>query len=159
MKLAATVFTVMFASLTGLANAEEAFTPVYPGGVVPTLPFTPGILTDDGTLYISGHIAYVDGEVPEHARDGDNDIQDQAKIVMDNLGKVLEAAGYSYSDAVRATVYLDDIADYGAFNEVYAGYWGEGEVPPARVALEIAQLPGARPGAPVLVEVSMIAHK
>ncbi|WP_265021128.1 RidA family protein [Cognatishimia activa] len=104
-------------------------------------------------------MAYVGGEIPAHARDGENDVQDQTKIVMDNIKSVMAEAGYDFNDAVRATVFMTDMVNYGAFNEVYGTYWGEGEMPPARAAVEVGALPGGKPGAPVLVEVSMIAFK
>ncbi|MBY5933510.1 pyrimidine utilization protein C [Tateyamaria omphalii] len=144
---------------SGAALAEDARTGVYPAGNVPIAPYSPGIKTANGFLYVSGQIAYVDGEIPEHARDGDNDVQDQTRIVMDNIKSVMSEAGYDFNDAVRATVFITDMGNYGAFNEVYGTYWGEGEMPPARAAVEVGALPGGKPGAPVLVEVSMIAYK
>ena len=144
---------------TGGAVAQDARTPVYPAGNVPIAPYSPGIATANGFLYVSGQIAYVDGSVPEHARDGENDVQDQTRIVMENLRGVPDEAGYDFDDAVRATVYLTDMGSYGAFNEVYATYWAEGGTPPSRAAVEVGALPGGKPGAEVLVEVSMIAFK
>lgn len=141
------------------AMAEDARTGVYPAGNVPIAPYSPGIKTANGFLYVSGQIAYVKGAIPEHARDGENDVQDQTKIVMENIRSVMEEAGYSFNDAVRATVFITDMNNYGAFNEVYGTYWKDGEMPPARAAVEVGALPGGKPGAPVLVEVSMIAYK
>ncbi len=146
-------------SATSGALAEDARTGIYPAGNVPIAPYTPGIKTANGFLFVSGQIAYVQGAIPEHARDGKNDVQDQTKIVMENLKSVLSEAGYSFDDAVRATVFLSDMGNYGAFNEVYGTYWGKGSMPPARAAVEVGALPGGKPGAPVLVEVSMIAYK
>ncbi|WP_299153729.1 Rid family hydrolase [uncultured Tateyamaria sp.] len=141
------------------ASAEEARTGVYPSGNVPIAPYSPGIKTANGFLYISGQIPYVDGAIPAHASDGENDVQDQTKIVMENISAVMAEAGYDLNDAVRATVFITDISGYGAFNEVYGTYWGEGDLPPARAAVEVGALPGGKPNAPVLVEVSMIAYK
>ncbi|MEM9422466.1 MAG: Rid family hydrolase [Pseudomonadota bacterium] len=146
-------------ALSGAAHAEDARTGVYPAGNVPIAPYTPGIKTANGFLYVSGQIAYVGGEIPAHARDGESDIQDQTKIVMDNLKVVLAEAGYDFNDAVRATVFMTDIANYGAFNEVYGTYWDDDDMPPARAAVEVGALPGGKPGAPVLVEVALIAYK
>lgn len=145
--------------LSGAAHADDARTGVYPAGNVPIAPYSPGIKTVNGFLYVSGQIAYVGGEVPAHARDGDNDIQDQTKIVMENIEAVLAEAGYDFNDAVRATVFMTDMGNYSAFNEVYGTYWGKDDMPPARAAIEVGDLPGAKPGAPVLVEVAMIAYK
>ncbi|WP_299891695.1 RidA family protein [uncultured Ruegeria sp.] len=144
---------------SGMAFAEDARTGIYPAGNVPIAPYSPGVKTANGFLYVSGQIAYVKGEIPEHARDGENDIQDQTKIVMENIRAVLSEAGYDFNDAVRATVFMTDMGNYGAFNEVYGTYWKEGDIPPARAAVEVGALPGGKPGAPVLVEVALIAYK
>ncbi len=156
LKLIATAAMLILASA---AHAEDARTGVYPAGNVPIAPYSPGIKTANGFLFVSGQIAYVGGEIPAYARDGENDIQDQTRIVMENIKAVLTEAGYGFNDAVRATVFMTDIANYGAFNEVYGTYWGEGEMPPARAAVEVGALPGGKPGAPVLVEVAVIAYK
>ncbi len=58
---------------------------------------------------------------------------------VENLGAVLKAAGADFSHVVRATVYLADMNDFAAVNEVYARYFGENA--PARVAVEVARLP------------------
>ncbi|WP_299546334.1 Rid family hydrolase [uncultured Tateyamaria sp.] len=144
---------------SGAAFAEDARTGIYPAGNVPIAPYSPGIKTANGFLYVSGQIAYIGGEIPEHARDGENDVQDQTKIVMENIKSVMAEAGYDFNDAVRATVFITDMDNYGAFNEIYGTYWGADEMPPARAAVEVGALPGGKPGAPVLVEVSMIAYK
>ncbi|MEM7445433.1 MAG: RidA family protein [Pseudomonadota bacterium] len=160
MKSLLTVAIAALATLAGTtAMAGDARSGIYPAGNVPIAPYTPGVKTANGFLFVSGQIAYVNGAMPDHAKDGENDIQDQAKIVMDNVNAVLTEAGYSFNDAVRATVYLADISLYGGFNEVYGTYWGEGEIPPSRAAIAVKDLPGAKPGAPVLVEVSMVAYK
>ena len=152
--------TLTLATLAGSATlADEARTGIYPKGNIPIAPYTPGIKTDNGFLYVAGQIAYVNGALPAHAADGENDIQDQSKIVMENLKAVLDEAGYGFDDAVRATVYLSDISLYGGFNEVYGTYWDEGEMPPSRAAIAVKELPGGKPGAPILVEVSMVAYK
>ncbi|WP_299738834.1 RidA family protein [uncultured Roseobacter sp.] len=151
---------IALTGMTGTATlAQDARTGVYPAGNVPIAPYSPGIQTSNGFLYVSGQIPYVDGEIPAYANDGENDIQDQTMIVMENLKVVLEEAGYDFNDAVRATVYMSDISLYGGFNEVYGTFWGEGETPPSRAAIAVRELPGGRPDAPVLVEVSMIAYR
>ncbi|GGX71131.1 endoribonuclease L-PSP [Tateyamaria omphalii] len=152
--------TVVLAILAAsAAPADQARTGIYPEGNIPIAPYTPGIKTDNGFLYVAGQIPYVKGALPAHAADGENDIQDQSKIVMENLKAVLDEAGYSFNDAVRTTVYLSDISLYGGFNEVYATYWNEGDMPPSRAAIAVNALPGGKPGAPILVEVSMVAYK
>ena len=138
------------------AIAEDVRTPILPAGSNPIAPYSPGIKLSNGLLFVSGQIAYVKGAIPDEAK---NDITAQTKIVMENLRTVLNEAGYDFDDAVRATVYLTDMSNYGAFNKVYGTYWGEGKSPPSRVAVEVGALPGSKPGAPTMVEVSMVAAK
>ena len=90
------------------------------------LPFSPAIRAG-GMIYLSGQIGNVPGtrELPEGAAA-------QTRQTMENIKAVLEAAGASLYDVVKCTVFLDDMAHYGAMNEVYASYW-EGP-PPARSA-------------------------
>lgn len=151
------VFAVSIVS--GAAIADEVRTPIYPAGNKPIAPYSPGVQVANGMLFVSGQIAYVDGAIPDHAKDGEDDVADQTKIVMENLRSVLDAAGYTFDDAVRATVFMTDINNYGAINQVYGTYWAEGKTPPARAAVEVSALPGGKPGAPVLVEISLIAAK
>lgn len=71
---------------------------------------------------------------------------------LKNVEAILKAAGYTKADVVKSTVLLQDIADFGAMNEVYAAFYTEN--PPARVAYQVAALPmGA------LVEIETIAVK
>ncbi|MCV2403211.1 RidA family protein [Marinomonas sp. C2222] len=158
-KMITKFFLVLFgACVMGSAYGSSVIEPVYPTSK-PSLPFTPGIKLSNGMLFVSGHIPYVNGEIPEYARDGKDDMADQAKIVMEGLRAVLDKAGYTFDDAVKVTVFMTDIKNYGAFNKVYATYWPGDKIPPAREAIEIGALPGGKPGAEVLVEVSLIAAK
>lgn len=141
------------------AQAEDARTGVYPSGNVPLAPYTPGVKLSNGMMFVSGQIAYVKGAIPAEARDGKHDVEDQTKIVMEKLKSVIEDGGYTMNDAVRSTVFMTDISNYGAINGVYGKYWEKGDMPPARAAVEVGTLPGSKPGAPVLVEISMILFK
>ena len=130
--------------------------PIYPAGIKPIAPYSPAIMYGD-LLFISGQIPYVKGAIPENAK---TDIKEQTKIVMENLKTVLSEAGMSFKNVLKATVFITDMKNYGAFNKVYGPYWTDnGLTPPARAAVEVGALPGSKPGAPVLVEVSMIAGK
>ncbi len=151
-----TILAIGASVLGGTAVAADVRTPVYPAGNKPIAPYSPGIKLSNGMLFVSGQIPYVKGAIPDEAK---NDVSAQTKIVMENLRSVLKEAGYDFDDVVRATVFITDMKNYGAFNKVYGTYWGEGKVPPARAAVEVGALPGSKPGAPVLVEVSMIAAK
>ena len=102
----------------------------------------------NGTLYISGQIPInpATGEVTEGG------IKEQTEQVMENIGAILEAAGYSFAEVVKSTVLLSDISNFAAMNEVYARYYSEN--PPARAAYEVANLPLG-----VLIEIETIAVK
>jgi 2-iminobutanoate/2-iminopropanoate deaminase len=103
----------------------------------------------NNTLYISGQIP-IDPETGKFV--SDTDVKEQAKQVLKNVGQILDAAGYSFSDVVKSTVLLKNIGDFAAVNEVYAMFYTENL--PARVAFEAANLPlGA------LVEIETIAAK
>lgn len=100
------------------------------------------------TLYCSGQIA-IDPKTGELVTES---IEVETKQVLDNLGAVLKEAGMSYSDVVRATVYMTDMENYKRINAVYGQYFTEN--PPARVAVQVANLPKY-----VNVEISCIAVK
>ena len=78
-------------------------------------------------------------------------IAEQAEQVMKNLGAVLEANGASFENAIKTTCFLADMADFGAFNEVYAKYF-TGK--PSRSCVAVRELPKG-----VLCEVEVIAVK
>ncbi len=74
----------------------------------------------------------------------------QTEQVLKNLGAVLEEAGLSYEDVIKTTVFLDDINDFAAVNEIYAKYFiGDA---PARSCVEVAALPKG-----ALIEIEVIA--
>ncbi|MGM0470712.1 MAG: RidA family protein [Bacillota bacterium] len=99
-----------------------------------------------GTVYASGQIP-INPETQELEL---GDVTEQATLVLDNLKAVLEEAGCSLEDVVKAEIFLDDIEDFGAVNDVYASYFDE--EPPARACVEVANLPKG-----VSVEISAIA--
>lgn len=102
----------------------------------------------NGFLFISGQIPLV----PETGKMVEGGITEQTEQVMKNIGAILKSAGYAYSDVVKSTVLLHDIADFKAMNEVYARYYTS-EMP-ARAAFAVKALPlGA------LVEIETIAAK
>ena len=76
----------------------------------------------------------------------------QAEQSLQNLGAVLKAAGMTYQNVVKTTIFLADIADFGAVNEVYARYFTEN--PPARSCVQAGALPKGG-----LVEMEVIAVK
>ena len=102
----------------------------------------------NGTLYISGQVPLV----PETMKLVEGGIKEQTRQVLENIGAILKAAGCNYSDVVKSTCLLSDIADFKAMNEVYAEYYSQQK--PARAAFAVKDLPlGA------LVEIETIAVK
>jgi reactive intermediate/imine deaminase len=87
------------------------------------------------TIYLSGQIP-LDPNTKELVK---GDIRAQTRQVFDNLAAVSEAAGGSLANAVRLTIYLTDLANFSAVNEVMAEYCKEPY--PARVTIGVAQLP------------------
>lgn len=84
-----------------------------------------------GTVYVAGTVP----RVPETGALVDGDMREQAEQVMENLAAILDAAGSSLNNVVKATIFLADINDRAAFNEVYADYIDEPY--PARSAVGI----------------------
>src|SRR5215475_851878 len=72
-------------------------------------------------------LLFCSGQIPLDPKSGEmvgaGDVRTQAKRVMDNLGAVLKAGGASFSQVVKTTIYLKDLSDFGAVNEVYGGYF------------------------------------
>ncbi len=102
----------------------------------------------NNTLYVSGQIP-ID---PHTGKLVDGDITEQTEQVFKNISAILEAAGYSFSDVVKSTCLLANIADFKAMNEVYGRYYTEKK--PARAAFAVRDLPmGA------LIEIDTIAMK
>jgi len=101
----------------------------------------------------TGNFLFTAGQIPLDPATGklvEGDIRVQTRRVLENLAAVLTAAGTSAVAVVKTTCFLVDMADFPAFNEVYAEMFGEGK--PARSTVQVAGLPmGAR------VEVECIA--
>jgi 2-iminobutanoate/2-iminopropanoate deaminase len=100
-----------------------------------------------------GEFVYISGQIPLDPKTGDlveGDIRMQTRRVMDNLKAILEAAGSSLERVVKATVFLKNIADFAAMNEIYAEYLGAAK--PARSTVAAADLPRG-----ALVEIDLIA--
>ncbi|MFO8051773.1 MAG: Rid family detoxifying hydrolase [Thermoplasmatota archaeon] len=90
-------------------------------------------------LFISGQL----GLLPDKKEFAGDTIELQTKQAMENLAAVLDAGGSTLDQVLKVTVYLKDIKDFKAFNEVYAGFFEYD--PPARAAMEVSNLPlGAR---------------
>ena len=102
---------------------------------------------------ISGNMLFSSGQIPINPASGNIEaegIAAQTEQVMKNLAAVLEAAGTSFEKVVKTTCFLQDIADFAAFNAVYAKYFTE---KPARSCVAVRELPKG-----ALVEVELIAE-
>lgn len=109
-------------------------------------PYSQAIEAND-TLYVSGQLP-IDGSTGKMAEG----IEAQTRQSLDNLGHILREAGMDYSNVVKTTVLLDNIADFAAMNAIYSTYFTS-EMP-ARMCYEVAKLPmGAK------VEIDCIAVK
>lgn len=89
-----------------------------------------------------GNMVFCSGQIPIDIKTGEfisNDVAEQTAQVLKNLSAVLEAAGSSLQMVVKTTVFLADMNDFGAMNEVYAEYFGDNK--PARATVQAARLP------------------
>jgi len=100
-----------------------------------------------------GEFVYASGQIPLDPKTGnivEGDIRIQTRRVLENLRAVLEASGSSLERVVKTTVFLKNITDFAAMNEVYAEYLGAAK--PARSTVAVADLPRE-----ALVEIDLIA--
>lgn len=97
-------------------------------------PYSQGVRAGD-FLFVSG-FGPVD---PETGEEIDGDVGEQTHRVLENLGAVVAEGGGSLADVVKATIYLDDMADYDDVNAAYGEHFGDDA--PARVCVEVADLP------------------
>lgn len=112
----------------------------------PVGPYNQSVMSGN-TLYLSGQIA-IDQSTGELIL---NSIEDETHQVMKNIGYVLEAAGMTYENIVKCSVFVSDMNMYGRINAIYATYFDE-DTAPARELVEVANLPKF-----VNVEISCIA--
>jgi len=102
----------------------------------------------NGMLYISGQIP-ID---PARGQIVAGGIQEQTEMAMKNISAILYEAGYTFSQVIKSTCLLSDMANFKAMNEVYASYYKEEQ--PARAAFAVKELPLG-----VMVEIETIAAK
>lgn len=108
-------------------------------------PYSQAIVAN-GFVFCSGQIALD----PATGQVIDGDVRAQTRRVMDNLRAVLAAAGTDLGRAVKATIFLKDLGDFSAVNEVYGSYFTG--TPPARATVEVSRLPRD-----VRVEIDLVA--
>lgn len=111
-------------------------------------PYSQAVSTDDGWVYTSGQIA-LDPSTGQMVSGG---FEAQARAVLANLERVLAAAGCSFADVVKTTIYVTDLDNFPVLNQIY----GEAVAPhrPARSTVQVAALPKG-----ALVEIDMVARR
>ncbi len=91
----------------------------------------------------AGNFLFVSGQVPLDPKTGEmlqGDIGELTRRCMDSVVAILQEAGMTTANVVKTGIFLADMNDFAAMNEVYASYFGEG-IPPARAAVQAARLP------------------
>ena len=103
---------------------------------------------------VAGDLVFVAGQLGLKPGDTavEGGITEQTTQVLENLSAILEAAGTSLEKLVKTSVFLTDLGDFAAMNEVYARYVGDR--PPARSTFQVAKLPSG-----ALVEIEAVAHR
>lgn len=103
---------------------------------------------------LTGNTLYTSGQIPLDPATGElvgGDIETETKQVMENMKAVLEAAGMTFDNVVKASIFIIDMNDFAKINGIYGSYFNE-ETAPARETVQVAKLPKN-----VNVEISMIA--
>jgi 2-iminobutanoate/2-iminopropanoate deaminase len=143
--LAAAVFALL---LSAPASAQESAKKVISTPNAPEAigPYSQAIRAGN-TVYLAGQIA-IDPKTKQLMANAS--IEEQTRLVLENLKAVLEADGLTMDHVVSTTVFLKDLNEFGKMNEVYATYFKT--APPARATVEVARLPRD-----VKVEIAAIA--
>ena len=103
----------------------------------------------------AGNFIFVSGQIPAHPVTGElilDDIKAAAKLSLDNIKAILNEAGADFSNVVKTSIFLTNMADFAQVNEVYGSYFTDQF--PARETVQVAALPKG-----VSVEISVIAVK
>ena len=142
--LAAAVALAALALLVVHAPAAQAQNPkreaIVPAGTTPSPILTPGIRV--------GNLVYGSGQLGTRRENPDTTIGGQTTIALDNIKKVFEAAGTDMAHALKCTVFLIDVKDFGGMNQAYRTFFPD--TPPARTTVVVAAL--VVPGAKVEIE-------
>lgn len=147
MRLAAIVTAfLLFSPMSGLAQEKEV---IRMPGSLEGLPFSTAVRVGD-LLFLSGQI----GTLPGTRQLAPGGVAAETRQTLENIKAVLEFAGSSMDRVVKCTVFLLDIADYAAVNEVYATYFPVD--PPARSAMAAS---GLALGSRVEIECVALAHR
>lgn len=101
----------------------------------------PGAIGPYSQGVIVGNLVYTSGQIPINPKTGEleTDIRLATKQSMENVKAILEEAGTSINNVIKTTIFLKDLNDFTAVNEVYGSYFVENK--PARSCVEVAKLP------------------
>jgi 2-iminobutanoate/2-iminopropanoate deaminase len=103
---------------------------------------------------LKGNTLYTSGQIAIHPKTGEMvtaNIEEETQQVMQNMKAVLEAAGMTFENVVKTTIFIMNMTDFGSINTIYGSYFNE-KAAPARETVQVACLPKN-----VNVEISMIA--
>ena len=125
-----------------MANST-IYTPNAPAAIGP---YSQAILAGN-MLFTSGQLGLdpATGALPEG-------IEEQARLSLQNVGAILEEAGFRKTDVIKTVIFLKNMSDFAAVNELYAGFFGEHK--PARSCVEVARLPKGG-----LIEIEVVARR
>lgn len=121
----------------------------------PIGPYSQGVLAGNPETSSGQATLYVSGQIGIDAASGNliiDNITNETKQVMENIGAILNAGGMNFENVVKATIFLKDLNNFSAVNEAYGKYFPAN--PPARETVQVARLPRD-----VNVEISVIAVK
>ena len=118
-----------------------------PNAPTPMGPYSPAV-EGAGLVFFSGQV----GADPVTGESAGDDPDIQARQILSNLDVVLEDAGLGWDDVVKATIFITDMADFAAVNQVYGEVVGSS--PPARSTVQVAALPGG-----YKVEIELVAAR
>ncbi len=126
-----------------MSRTKEVIIPA--GGAKPLAPYSPGIRVGD-FVYTAGQV----GLDPATGKLVEGGVQAETRQALENLKKILDAAGSGMAQVIKTTVFMTDMANYGPINEIYGQYFSE--EPPARSAVAVRALPAG-----ALVEIEAVA--
>jgi 2-iminobutanoate/2-iminopropanoate deaminase len=108
--------------------------PALPGIPPSSLPFNQ-VVEANGLVFIAGQVG---SSKTDHGRRVEGDIRDEVRAMLESVGTLLRAVGLDFKDAVRCTVYLTDMDDFAAMNDVYREFFVEDR--PVRATVGVARL-------------------
>ena len=104
----------------------------------------------------TGNTLYISGQIPLKASSMEllnGTIKEETQLVMENLQSILDAAGMTFENVVKSSIFIDDMKNFGEVNQVYGAYF-DNDTAPARETVAVKTLPKS-----VRIEISMIAIK